>query len=52
MKCIYIDPPYNTGSDGFPYKDTYQHSSWLTMMWSSAAWTHCFHENGRSLLDL
>ena len=32
VKCIYIDPPYNTGSDEFIYKDNYQHSSWLTMM--------------------
>jgi adenine-specific DNA-methyltransferase len=33
VKCIYIDPPYNTGNDeNFPYKDNYQHSSWLTMM--------------------
>ena len=32
VKCIYIDPPYNTGSDGFIYKDRYQHSSWLSMM--------------------
>lgn len=32
VKCIYIDPPYNTGGDGFLYKDSYQHSSWLTMM--------------------
>lgn len=32
VKCIYIDPPYNTGSDDFIYKDRYQHSSWLTMM--------------------
>jgi len=31
VKCIYIDPPYNTGSDGFIYKDSYQHSSWLSM---------------------
>lgn len=31
VKCIYIDPPYNTGSDGFIYKDSYEHSSWLTM---------------------
>lgn len=31
-KCIYIDPPYNTGKDEFLYKDQYQHSSWLTMM--------------------
>ncbi len=32
VKAIYIDPPYNTGTDGFPYKDSYQHSSWLAMM--------------------
>ena len=32
VKCIYIDPPYNTGSDGFLYRDSYQHSSWLAMM--------------------
>ncbi|MFZ7223077.1 site-specific DNA-methyltransferase [Avibacterium avium] len=32
VKCIYIDPPYNTGNDGFIYKDNYQHSSWLTAM--------------------
>ena len=32
VKCIYIDPPYNTGNDEFIYKDNYQHSSWLTMM--------------------
>jgi len=32
VKCIYIDPPYNTGNDEFLYKDNYQHSSWLTMM--------------------
>jgi len=23
VKCIYIDPPYNTGSDGFVYKDNF-----------------------------
>jgi adenine-specific DNA-methyltransferase len=32
VRCIYIDPPYNTGSGDFLYKDTYQHSSWLTMI--------------------
>lgn len=31
VKCVYIDPPYNTGNDGFAYKDRYQHSSWLSM---------------------
>ena len=23
IKCIYIDPPYNTGSDGFAYNDSF-----------------------------
>lgn len=32
VKCIYMDPPYNTGNDEFLYKDKYRHSSWLTMM--------------------
>lgn len=33
VKCVYIDPPYNTGKDSdFYYKDRYQHSSWLAMM--------------------
>ena len=32
VKCTYIDPPYNTGSDEFLYKDKYRHSSWLSMM--------------------
>ncbi len=31
VKCVYIDPPYNTGGDGFAYKDRYQHSSWMSM---------------------
>ena len=32
IKAVFTDPPYNTGDDGFPYKDQYQTSSWLTMM--------------------
>jgi adenine-specific DNA-methyltransferase len=32
VKCIYIDPPYNTGNDEFLYRDRYQHSSWISMM--------------------
>ena len=32
VKCIYIDPPYNTGSDSFNYNDSFNHSSWLTFM--------------------
>ena len=32
IDCVYIDPPYNTGGDGFCYKDSYQHSSWMSML--------------------
>ena len=32
VKCIYIDPPYNTGNDGFRYNDRFNHSTWLTFM--------------------
>ncbi len=32
VKCIYIDPPYNTGDDEFLYKDGYQSSSWAAMI--------------------
>lgn len=34
--CVYIDPPYNTEQDRqtgkFLFKDSYEHSTWLTMM--------------------
>ena len=32
VKCIYIDPPYNTGSDSFKYNDNFNHSTWLIFM--------------------
>lgn len=32
LDAFYVDPPYNTGSDGFQYKDNYQHSSWISMI--------------------
>lgn len=32
VKLIYIDPPYNTGSDSFTYNDSFNHSTWLTFM--------------------
>ncbi len=31
IKCIYIDPPYNTGQK-FLYNDSFERESWLTMM--------------------
>lgn len=36
---VFIDPPYNTGEDGFIYKDNYQHSSWLSMLFDRLAIT-------------
>ena len=40
VKCIYIDPPYNTGNRDFIYNDrfvdkddTYRHSKWLEFMY-------------------
>lgn len=40
VKCIYIDPPYNTGNKDFVYNDTflekddgYHHSKWLEFMY-------------------
>lgn len=32
VKCIYIDPPYNTEGDSFLYKDRYKRSSWLCLL--------------------
>lgn len=32
VRCIYLDPPYNTGGKGFLYHDAYAQDAWLTMM--------------------
>ena len=34
VKCIYIDPPYNTGSAFEHYDNNLEHTQWLAMMWS------------------
>ena len=33
IKCIYIDPPYNTGNEGWVYNDAVSHDKWLCMMY-------------------
>ncbi|MCJ7856730.1 site-specific DNA-methyltransferase [Lachnospiraceae bacterium NSJ-143] len=33
VKCIYIDPPYNTGSAFEHYDDNLEHSIWLNLMY-------------------
>ncbi len=32
VKCVYIDPPYNTGAAFPQYNDNLEHSLWLTFM--------------------
>jgi len=32
IQCIYIDPPFNTGTNEFLYKNNYLDSSWISMM--------------------
>lgn len=40
VKMIYIDPPYNTGGDGFLYNDQFNHSTWLTFIKSRLEIAH------------
>ena len=37
VKCVYIDPPYNTESSSIPYKNDYRHSTWAAMMYDRVA---------------
>jgi len=32
VQCIYIDPPYNAKTSEIPYKNTFKHSAWLSLM--------------------
>ena len=51
VQCVYIDPPYNTGSDGFAYRDSYQHSSWLAMLKDRLAIARGLMRDGGVLLS-
>ena len=42
VKCIYIDPPYNTTASEILYKNTYKHSSWMTLMENRCSLAHEF----------
>ena len=37
IQCIYIDPPFNTGTNEFLYKNKYLDSSWISMMFDRLA---------------
>ncbi|MGN0730899.1 MAG: site-specific DNA-methyltransferase [Treponema sp.] len=45
VKLIYIDVPYNTGSDSFSYNDNFNHSSWLTFMKNRLEVAHLLLKN-------
>lgn len=49
VKCVYIDPPYNTGGDDFVYKDNYQESSWLSCVYDRLLLTKPFFKEGGSI---
>jgi len=41
IKCIYIDPPYNSAASEIIYKNGYKHSSWLALMENRYQASHC-----------
>ena len=45
-KCVYIDPPYNTGDDDFAYKDNLKESSWLTLIHNRLEQTTPYYKAG------
>lgn len=54
IKCIYIDPPYNTGSAFEQYDDSVAHSIWLNLMRDRLRllWELLTHENGVLLISI
>ena len=47
VKCIYIDPPYNTGSAFEHYDDGLEHSLWLSLVRDRLEYLHkLLHEDG------
>lgn len=32
IRCVYLDPPYNTAVSAIPYKNNYKHSSWAGLL--------------------
>jgi len=54
IKCIYIDPPYNTGSAFFTYDDGLEHSIWLSLMQArlEILWKLLTPENGTLLISI
>lgn len=53
IKCIYIDPPYNTGSAFEYYDDNVEHSTWLSLMKSRLVLLHqLLSDNGTLFIQI
>ena len=53
VKCIYIDPPYNTGYTFNTYSDNFEHTEWLGMMYHRLKLLHeLLHEEGVIFVQL
>jgi adenine-specific DNA-methyltransferase len=54
VKCIYIDPPYNTDATGVRYEDCIEHSVWLTLMRDrlEMLWALLSQDNGVILISI
>ena len=54
VKCIYIDPPYNTGSAFESYDDGLEHSLWLSLMSQrlKLLWNLLSDHNGTILISI
>lgn len=49
VKCIYIDPPYNTGAAFEHYEDNLEHSIWLNLMYQRLRILHSLLSDNGSL---
>ncbi|MBQ7022212.1 MAG: site-specific DNA-methyltransferase [Akkermansia sp.] len=49
VKCIYIDPPYNTGHAFEHYDDNVEHSQWLSLMYARLELLWQFLQEGGSI---
>lgn len=53
IKCIYIDPPFNTGAAFEHYDDNLEHSIWLNLMYMRFKILHnLLHESGSIFVNL
>lgn len=53
IKCIFIDPPYNTGAAFEHYDDNVEHSTWLSLMKSRLVLLHqLLSDNGTLFIQI